>query len=96
MDPLKPPSGGASSVKNEVDSWIDELYSKKPLKPPAANDDAMSAQMANFFVQQGLPRMEIPEFDGSPSLYIEFMTKIKGLVHEQPFLTDVQRATQLA
>ena len=96
VDPLKqPPSGGASSVKNEVDSWIDELDPMKPKKSAKMKDDAMSEHMMSFFVQQSLPRMEIPEFDGSASLYIEFMTKIKDLVHDQPFLSDVQRSTQL-
>ena len=58
-------------------------------------DEAISEHMMSFFVQQSLPRMEIPEFDGSAALYIEFMTKIKDLVHDQPFLSDIQRSTQL-
>ena len=96
VDPLKSPSGGSSSVKNEVDSWIDELDPKKPKTVPKPEDDAMQMYMMYFFVQQNIPRMEIPEFDGSPSLYIEFMTKNKDLIHDQPFLSGVQRATQLA
>ena len=49
----------------------------------------MSVQVESFF--QSLPRIEIPEIDGYPSLCIGFVTKIKGLVQ-----TNVQNATQLS
>ena len=90
-----PPSTGGSSSKNEVDSWIDDLDPRKPMKSEVpTEDDVSSAKMMGFFVQQSLPRMEIPEFDGSPVSYIEFITKIRDLVHNQPFLSDIQCSTQ--
>ncbi len=90
------PSHGHSSNKNDVDTWIDQLDPQKPKKAAIpTDDDVNSIKMMGFFVQQSLPRMEIPEFDGSPATYIEFITKIRDLVHNQPFLTDIQRSTQL-
>ena len=101
------PSHGASAMatdtkkappkpdENEVDSWIDELDLRKPMRSGAPGDEPGADQMMGWFVQQSFPRMAIPEFDGSATSYIEFITKIRDLVHNQPFLRDIQRSSLL-
>ena len=81
--------------ENEVDSLIDELDPKKPMRSGAPGNDPGTDQIMGWFVQQSLPRMAIPEFDGSATSYIEFITKIRDLVHNQPFLRDIQRSSLL-
>ena len=51
--------------------------------------------MMSWFVQQSLPRMAIPEFDGAATMYIEFITKFRDLVHNQPYLTNITRSSLL-
>ena len=46
-------------------------------------------------MQQNLPRIQIPVFDGSPTKCLEFVVKFKDLVHDLQFLTNIQRMTYL-
>ena len=46
-------------------------------------------------MQQNLPRILIPVFDGSPTKWLEFAIKFKYLVHDLQFLTNTQRMTYL-
>ena len=43
------------------------------------------------FIQQSLPRTEVPKFDGSPIKWVDFITKFKELVNDQPFLNNHQK-----
>ncbi|XP_066922167.1 uncharacterized protein [Clytia hemisphaerica] len=52
-------------------------------------------QLATWFVQQGLPRIRIPWFDGTPSSYVEFVTSFRDLVHNQGYLTTLQKCIYL-
>ena len=80
-------------LQNQVDSWIDELDATKP--PPVTNDNKMEDSLATWFVQQGLPRIRIPWFDGSPAHYVEFITSFRDLVHDQGYLSTLQKCTYL-
>ena len=42
-------------------------------------------------IQQQLPKVEIPTFDGSPLSWVEFIVKFRDVVHDQPYLNDKQR-----
>ena len=46
-------------------------------------------------MQQNIPRMQIPVFDGPPTKWLEFVVKFKDLVHDLQFLTNTQRMTHL-
>ena len=48
-----------------------------------------------WLLQQNLPRIEVPVFDGSPIKWSEFDVKFKNLVHDLQFLTNIQRMTSL-
>ena len=48
-----------------------------------------------WLMQQNLPTMQIPVFDGSPTKWLEFVVKFKDLVHALQFLTNTQRMTYL-
>ena len=49
----------------------------------------------SWLMQQNLPRMQIPVFDGSPTKWLDFVVKFKDLVHDLQFLTNTQRMTYL-
>ena len=46
-------------------------------------------------MQQNLPRIQIPVFDGSPIKWLEFVVKFNDLVHDLQFLTNTQRMIYL-
>ena len=48
-----------------------------------------------WLIQQNLPRIQIPVFDGSPTKWLEFVVKFKDLVHDPQFLTNTQIMTYL-
>lgn len=83
-------NAGAPSAQNDVDSWIDCLDERQANHPTAARDLPNDITMA-WFIQQTLPRVKIPVFDGSPSGWVSFITKFYNLVHKQVYLTDEQR-----
>ena len=56
--------------------------------------DAAGITMS-WMVQQALPRIQIAFFDGSPSIWVEFIVKFRDLVHQQKYLTNIQRMTYL-
>ena len=78
---------------NQVDSWIDYLDSSK--LPCNTVEIKMEDSLATWFVQQGLPRIKIPWFDGSPQQYVEFTTSFKDLVHQQNYLSTLQKSVYL-
>jgi len=79
---------------NDIDSWIDELdeLSISRLNITVASDpnDAM-----HWLIQQQLPRVEIPSFDGSPINWVSFIIRFRDLVHLQPHLNETQRLNYL-
>ena len=80
---------------NDVDGWIDELDVNRVDTPhPMISGISSDVQMA-WLVQQSLPRVQIPDFDGSPILWVEFITKFRDMVHLPAYLTDSQRKTYL-
>ena len=79
--------------ENQVDSWIDYLDATKP--PRNTAEVKMEDSLATWLVQQGLPRIKIPWFDGSPEHYVEFTTSFKDLVHDQNYLSTLQKCVHL-
>ena len=78
---------------NQVDSWIDQLDVAKPPHDPTVGK--LDNSLATWFVQQGLPRIRIPWFDGTPSNYVDFITSFRDLVHNQDYLSTLQRCVYL-
>ena len=44
-----------------------------------------------WLLQQNSPRIQIPLFNGSPSTWVEFVTKFKDIVHDQSYLNNSQK-----
>ena len=44
-----------------------------------------------WLVQQSLPKMEVPKFNGNPMKWVEFVIKFRELIHDQVYLTVNQR-----
>ena len=76
---------------NEVDSWIDDLELNRRNNPLNGTAEINSSVLMASLIQQQLPKVEIPEFDGSPLNWVEFIVKFRDVVHEQPYLNDKQR-----
>ncbi len=83
-------------LPNDVDAWIDVLDENRPSLPPNAGVNPMAPDVAMaFLVQQQLPRTQLPTFDGAPTMWVEFITKFRDVVHNQHYLDDSQRGLQL-
>ena len=56
-----------------IDAWIEELslHEKQNLSRNTINQDITMA----WLLQQNLPRIEIPTFNGSPLKWVEFVIK---------------------
>ena len=39
-----------------------------------------------WFIQQSLPRIQVPKFDGNPIKWVDFIVKFKELVHDRAYL----------
>ena len=85
----------APSKANDVDAWIDELAVTRVDTPFGATHGITPDVTMTWLVQQTLPRVQIPEFDGTPLLWVEFVTKFRDMVHNPAYLNDVQRKTYL-
>ena len=44
-----------------------------------------------WLLQQNLPRIQIPLFNGSPFTWVEFVTKCEDIVHNQSYLINSQK-----
>ena len=85
-----------AALVNDVDAWIDALDGNHPVRPPIGGVNPMGQDVAvAFLVQQQLPRMEIPKFSGVATAWVDFITKFRDLVHNQPCLSDKQRSFHL-
>ena len=78
-------------MRNEVDSWIDLLNLDEVEVKPEIQQMLNSEMSMTWFIQQSLPRTEVPKFDGSPIKWVDFTTKFKELVNDQPFLKNNQK-----
>ena len=78
--------------ENLVDGWIGDLDVTVTRGPVNSSPDGISPTgMISYLVAQNLPKMTLPTFDGSPLLWVEFIMKFRDVVHNQEYLTDVQR-----
>ena len=77
------------AAKNEVDSWIEQLDPSKGgnPKPSGVNQDFLMT----WFIQQHLPKAELPKFGGVPLEWVEFIMKFRDIIHNQYYLTYCQR-----
>ena len=48
-----------------------------------------------WMVQQYMPKVELPKFDGSALNWVDFITKFHDVVHQQEYLTDRQKNQML-
>ena len=79
-------------IRNEVDSWIDDLdVSKCNTNLDWTKGGISPDMMMSWMVQQYLPQIDPPTFDGSPGDWVDFITKFRDLVHRQEYLNDAQR-----
>ena len=44
-----------------------------------------------WLLQQNVPRIQRPLFNGSPFTWVEFVTKFKDIVHDQSYLNNSQK-----
>ena len=72
-----------------VDSWIDKLdpCETSNLNTIVASQDLTMA----WLMQQNLPSIQKPLFNGSPFTWVEFVTKFKDIVHDQSYLNNSQK-----
>ena len=80
-----------SIALNEVDFWID-LHnlcdlSKTYKSPTAASSDIPMMRL----VQQSLPKMEVPKFNGNPMKWVEFVISSENLLMIRCILTVNQK-----
>ena len=54
-----------------------------------------SEVMMGWMVQQYMPKVELPKFDGSALNWVDFITKFHDVVHQQEYLTDRQKNQML-
>ena len=78
---------------NDVDSWIDELDDSVVSNSgvPSIMDDINPNAMAGWLVQKYLPKMELPTFNGSPHEWVNFIVKFRDIVHNQQYLSCIQK-----
>ena len=82
----------SSHIRNEVDSWIDDLDASKCNTNLSWTQGGVNPNaMMTWMVQQYLPKVELPTFDGSPGDWVDFIIKFRDLVHLQEYLNDGQR-----
>ena len=84
-----------NAPRNNVDSWVDELNDLQETSTNTMPADVSPNVTMAWLIQQSLPRVKIPVFDGSPSLWVEFVTRFRDLVHKQVYLNDSQRRIYL-
>ena len=79
-------------VVNDVDSWIDDLDDTVvPSGAPTLGEDINPNMMAGWLVQQYLPKMQLPTFSGSPHEWVSFIVKFRDVVHNQQYLSYIQK-----
>ena len=83
----------SNQAKNNVDSWIDELDENHVEDPSEMLSEGMNHQaMMGWMIQQYLPNMKLPHFDGSPIDWVPFIVKFRDVVHRQKYLFNEQRS----
>ena len=79
-----------------MDSWIDDLDENAVEDHTVMMAGGMNAQaMMSWMIQQYLPKVKLPYFDGKPADWVNFIVRFRDVVHRQVHLLDVQRNTLL-
>ncbi|XP_066927410.1 uncharacterized protein [Clytia hemisphaerica] len=79
--------------EDSIDSWIDHL---DPLNEEEILENTKTVNITmQMLIQQRLPRLTIPNFDGTPELWVDFISKFYDMVHKQPFLDPFQKHAHL-
>ena len=88
-------SSGSSrgAPQNEVDSWIDQLEVNRSSSNPLnmTTEGISPGILMASLLQQQLPKVDIPYFDGAALKWVKFIVTIRDVVHDQPFLNDRQK-----
>ena len=76
-----------------MDSWIDELDEDHVEDPSEMLSGGMNHHaIMGWMIQQYLPKMKLPHFDGSPIDWVPFIVKFRDVVHRQKYLFNEQRS----
>ena len=77
-----------------VDSWIDMLdVFDTTVKIETQSLQNTDISMA-WLLQQSLPRMQVPIFDGNQLQWVEFIIKYKEMIkHDQAYLTIIRNSS---
>ena len=59
--------------------------------PRPSHDGISSEVLMSWSINQYLPKVQIPTFDGAALDWVEFITKFYEVVHRQEYLSDTQR-----
>jgi len=81
-------------ARNDVDFWIDncdEVEASESTEQPNNPDQAFTS----WIIQQSLPRIQIPFFDGYPTEWVPFIVKFYDMIQKQKYLTGTQKNTYL-
>ena len=85
-------SSGAIDIRcNDVDSWIDELDPNMVIRTHMLTAGIPPETLMAWMIQQYLPKVHLPNFDGSAADWVDFIVKFKEVVHNQPYLADGQK-----
>ena len=77
-----------------VDAWIDDLNEFRDEIGSEGREKSDHAIMA-LLMQQTLPRLDIPKFDGRAETWLEFVRKFHDLVHKEPFMSGIRKCALL-
>ena len=76
-----------------VDAWIDELdIDFESNLNPAMSSENMTLRLLAY---QGLPRLNISPFNGSPEDWIDFVINFRDLIHLQAHLSNTEKMSYL-
>ena len=73
------------------DTWIHKLLNNYETYASSTEASQSNQEITlTCMLQQNLPQIKRPKFDGSPLLWVEFVIKFKDIVHNKSFLSNQQ------
>ena len=77
--------------ENVVESWIDDLNFTQNIERELKRDAVSQEMLMAWLVQQHLPQIQLPKFDGEALDWVDFIMKFRDIVHNQEHLSDNQK-----
>ena len=68
--------------EQSADAWIYQLRLSVHDRERTVQSTSMDHLSLTWLLQQNLPRIHVPIYDGSPTKWLEFVVKFKDLVHD--------------